>query len=358
MNSNSIAPRKILIHAVCWMLFISYEVSFSWYFGDHSTIFEYASFYFLDILFFYFNAHVAFIKFSENKSFSGFAALILVILTELIIYTYFSISLNNIFKQIKGFHIFTYINTDVLILSVWRGIYFLGLSIAYWAILRTIKAVKTSQKAKIDQLIALREKERLEKDILKLNNLYLQARINPHFLFNTLNFIFNQVEEGNPDASKNIHLLSDIMRYSLCPIEDDGKVPLYQEIDHIKRYIKLNKSRFDNQLYLEDEITEISGNDARIPPLLLLTFVENVFKHGDMTDVASPGIIRISYKDGQLYLYTKNKKKKSLMNHREHVGITNAITRMKNYYAKDNFDLKMKDEETEFILNLKIQIWN
>jgi len=258
----------------------------------------------------------------------------------------------------RDFQVFTTIKTSVLIMSASRGIYFLGLSIAYGAILRTIKAVKTSQKAQLDQLKSLQDKERLEKDIVKLNNSYLQARINPHFLFNTLNFLFNQVEEGNPDASKNIHLLSDIMRYSLSTLEDDGKVPMYQEIDHIKRYIKLNKSRFDNQLYLEDEISEIPGNDARIPPLLLLTFVENVFKHGDMTDVASPGIISISYKDGQLYLYTKNKKRKSRINHGEHVGITNAITRMKNYYAKDNFDLKMKDEETEFILNLKIQIWN
>ena len=357
MNSNSIAPRKILIHAVCWMLFISYEVGVSWYFGEHSTIFEYACFYVLDILFFYFNAHFVFFKFTPSGSFSRYIILIVAILSELTIYTYISTTLNNAFMQMRDFQVFTSIKTPVLIMSVSRGVYFLGLSIAYWAVLRTIKAVKTSQNAQLNQLRSLRENERLEKDILKLNNSYLQARINPHFLFNTLNFIFNQVEEGDPDASKNIHLLSDIMRYSLS-IEEDGKVPLYQEIDHIKRYIKLNKSRFDNRLYLEDQITEISGGDARIPPLLLLTFVENVFKHGDMTDVASPGIISISYKDGKLLLYTKNKKKKSRMNHGEHVGIINAITRLKNYYTKDDFDLEMKDEEAEFILNLKIQIWN
>src|SRR5699024_5542622 len=79
-----------------------------------------------------------------------------------------------------------------------------------------------------------------KKDVIALQNAYLQAQINPHFLYNTLNFIYSQAVEGNRNASKNISLLSEIMQYSLASRASDGKVLLCRELDHIKRYIKLN----------------------------------------------------------------------------------------------------------------------
>lgn len=349
--------RKLAIHVGSWILFIAYEVGVSWYFGDHSSVLEFASFYLIDIILFYLNAHFVFNRHTPPKSFSGFILLMVAILGELALYTFLSGALNNAFKPIAGIEIFTSIPFSVVVMSIWRGIYFLGLSIAYWAVSRTIKVVKAAQKAELLKLKSLREKERLENEIIKLQNAYLEARINPHFLFNTLNFIFNQVEEGNPDASKNILLLSEIMHYSLRSLETDGKVPLSREIDHIKRYIELNKSRFDNKLYLKEQIEEVSSGDIRVPPLLLLTFVENVFKHGDLTDKAAPGLIRIAFEDDQLLLYTKNKKNKSRNDQREHLGIINASRRLKNYYASDDVDLKIEETENEFILSLKIQTW-
>lgn len=347
--------RKLAVHASCWTLFIAYEVGISSYFGDHSTIFEFALFYLLDILLFYTNADFVFYNLVPARNFSRFTCLMAALIGELSLYSYCSLVLNNSFKHLVGTVKFTQLNFPVIIMAVWRGVYFLGLSIAYWAVTKTIRSGKIAQKAAIQELNSLREMQRLENDLIRLQNAYLQANINPHFLFNTLNFVYYQVEEGNPDASKNILLLSEIMHYSLENLEKDGKVPLSREIEHIKRYIELNKFRFDNKVYLKDTIGDLSTNETRVPPLLILTFVENVFKHGDLTDESHPGIIQIDYKDHALLLYTNNKKNKSLHLHRQGSGIENARTRLKNYYG-DLANLKIDNSKEIFILSLKIQL--
>ena len=350
--------RKLTVHSGCWVLFIVYEVGISWYFGDQSTFIEFAVFYVLDIALFYYNAHIVFSRFTTTFSLARIITLTAVVLTELSVYIYFSLIFNNIFNSVQGVRILGIRSVSVIIMAIWRGVYFLGLSIAYWAVIKTIMTVKAAEEAKLKELKSVSEKEKLEHDLAKLQNAFLQARINPHFLFNTLNFILSQVEEGNPDAPGNILLLSEIMQYSLCSLQTDGKVPLSQEIEHIRRYIQLNKSRFDNRLYLRDQLAEISEESIRIPPLLLLTFIENVFKHGDMTDEATPGTIQICFQEGRLFLFTRNRKSKSENNRKEKLGINNAMTRLNNFYETENVDLKIKETETEFILSLKIQLWN
>src|SRR5699024_1465264 len=128
-----------------------------------------------------------------------------------------------------------------------------------------------------------------------------------------------------------------IMQYSLASRASDGKVLLCRELDHIKRYIKLNLSRFNDMLFLEQDISvedDIEG--VRIPPLILLTYVENVFKHGDMTDSASPGIIKISYAKGLLTLFIKNKISPPRKEKRGGYGQKNALMRLENFYPKED----------------------
>lgn len=349
--------RKILIHALCWIIFIAYEISVSIYFGDQSSFVEFAAFYILDILLFYFNAHVIFLKFFSDRSFFRFATLAFFILIELVAYCYLSVCLNTILKNQNVTDIFLHIQLDVLIMSVWRGIYFLGLSIAYWAVSNNIKAIKRAKEAEVNMLTSQTEQEKLNAEIFRLQNAYLQTRINPHFLLNTLNFIYNQVEVVSLPAADNIVTLSEIMQYSLSTMGKDGKVPLNREINHIKNYIKLNQSRFDNKLNLNTEIINDVNLDKRIPPLLILTFVENIFKHGDLTDKDNPGIVQIEVINGALKLFTKNKKREFLNykdKHNERVGIINAKTRLSNFYGNNRFKLNINQTETEFKVHLKI----
>lgn len=106
---------------------------------------------------------------------------------------------------------------------------------------------------------------------------YLKLQINPHFLFNTLNNLLLLTNKRSPQASVVVEKLAYMMRYLL---EKDRKkqVPLYTEIDFINAYIDLERIRVKNTDISFDLEGDLNGHS--LPPALLITLVENAFKHG------------------------------------------------------------------------------
>ncbi len=111
----------------------------------------------------------------------------------------------------------------------------------------------------------------------------LKAQINPHFLFNSLNNIYTLTLVKSDHAPKMIAALSDILRYSL----DEGqkeKGSLDSEIKMIEKYLLIQEFR---QIPKKDNVRfVVTGNTAHkeVPPLLLITLIENAFKHGDVLE--------------------------------------------------------------------------
>lgn len=349
--------HRLWNHIACWAFFIVYEVSIARYMGDRSSLLVFGCFYILSIVLFYFNVYGVLDSFWPKKSLPGYITIAALILLELTLYSYLSVVLKNMFGGESGIQALTHIDGKAFVSAVWRGVYFIALSTAYYAVIRAIRAVKETAEVRIRELNTRHQKERLEKNVIVLQNAYLQAQINPHFLYNTLNFIYSQALEGNRNTSKHILLLSEIMQYSLASTGDDGMVLLCQEIDHIRRYIDLNLSRFNNTLFLEQDISvEDEDKHVKIPPLILLTYVENVFKHGDMTDRASPAIIRISYVNGLLTLFTKNKKMPPRKERQAGWGQRNALTRLEKFYSKDDVYFSEESVNQYYIVNLKLKL--
>jgi sensor histidine kinase YesM len=106
----------------------------------------------------------------------------------------------------------------------------------------------------------------------------LKAQVNPHFFFNTLNSIYSMSLDKDERLPGTILQLSGLMRYFLYESRED-LVPLSKEIQVLKDYIALQKIRSDEKLEITTEMEEHPG-EQRIAPLLLITFVENAFKHG------------------------------------------------------------------------------
>jgi LytS/YehU family sensor histidine kinase len=132
------------------------------------------------------------------------------------------------------------------------------------------------------------EKAMLKTQTLTSELALLRSQINPHFLFNTLNNIDSLVYINPEKASNSIIKLSEIMRYMLYEAGEDF-VPLEKEIDYIKSFVSLQKIRLKTQNYVEfNLIGNVKGN--KIPPMLIIPFVENAFKHGKK-NAKSPGII-------------------------------------------------------------------
>ncbi|SHF78928.1 Histidine kinase [Mariniphaga anaerophila] len=111
---------------------------------------------------------------------------------------------------------------------------------------------------------------------------YLKRQIHPHFLFNTLNTIYGFALKQSVQTPEIILKLSNLLDYILYQI-DKPRVSLKEEVLHIKEYIDLEKIRFKDTLkviFLSDEIDE----SIEIAPMLLIPFVENAFKHGNLVD--------------------------------------------------------------------------
>jgi len=122
----------------------------------------------------------------------------------------------------------------------------------------------------------------------------LKAQIHPHFLFNTLNNLFGMASRGDAATAGGIARLAHLMRYM---IEDSGVdvISLDKEIEQIRRLIELEKLRFAPEDEVEiDFIVEGETAAVRVPPMLLIPFVENSFKHGVSLSARSFIRIRVS----------------------------------------------------------------
>jgi LytS/YehU family sensor histidine kinase len=106
----------------------------------------------------------------------------------------------------------------------------------------------------------------------------LQAQLNPHFLFNTLNTIAEMVHEDADKADAMIAGLSDLLRRTL-DLGNTQAIPLRDELDLVSRYLDIQRSRFGDRLQVTLTI-DAAAAEARVPPLLLQPIVENAIRHG------------------------------------------------------------------------------
>jgi LytS/YehU family sensor histidine kinase len=143
----------------------------------------------------------------------------------------------------------------------------------------------------------LAQKSQAELDLLK-------SQVQPHFLFNTLNNIYYEAYREAPKTAKLIERLSDIMRYFVDESPKD-LVSITTEIQFLENYIALEKIRMRHELDLT--FVQDCNADLRIPPMLLMTFVENIFKHGiDKSSSDNKIALSLIQQEGYLVFQTKN----------------------------------------------------
>ena len=340
-------------HIIFWSVFILYELILGYYIANKfSSFWDYAGHYTLYIALFYFNAHVVFASAINDKR-KNYFLLVLFIIGEFALYIILKAGLYYLY------HIFNIIifpvDTDsqsFITHSIWRGVYFTFLSTGYWFALTIIKnqaKIADLENAKLKNEL---QNQILEKSLLTAENAYLKSQINPHFLLNTLNFLYNSIAKYSEETAESILLLSDIMRYALTSTDADGKVGLDQEIDNIESFLKLNQARFNQRLSI---VYEIDGNPSglRIIPLVLITFVENVFKYADLLSSSNPAKISIQIRENTLFFSTYNLKRKAVQFDSHGIGIENVKSRLNTYYQ---YELVIDNDEFEYKLMLKINL--
>lgn len=151
------------------------------------------------------------------------------------------------------------------------------------------------------------EEEKLQRELLEARHAVLKAQINPHFLFNILNFIHSRaIAVDDQVIDKTVLLLSDILRHALRDSKSGQPILVDEELEHIEKLNELNKLRFNGKYYLN---IRKEGMECRrkIPPFILLTFFENAMKYGVLNDPQHPVVLHILQSPHLLEIRLKNK---------------------------------------------------
>jgi len=236
--------------------------------------------------------------------------------------------------------------------GLYRGVYLLGYAFSYGIALRLLKAEKKNTRLLINEAKTNLLKSEVEKELVIAQNAYLQTRINPHLLMNSLNFVYNSVETYSEEAAVLIDILSQIMRYALREPEADGKISLRAEWEQVELLIHLQQIRFGRTFDIKKEV-EGDLESFRIPPILLLTFVENIFKHGDIYNAENQIVIRLVVENNTLHFSTQNVISITKPSG-THIGLENARVRLKTLYGTENQGFTAAREGNIFRLDLHI----
>ena len=343
MPINSRTPRLLLTHFAAWLGFAVYEQSVFLVVGNSTFNFwQVVLLYVLNAGLFYSNSEMLFRWYARRRYLLYGVGLLTVLALYTLLRCYLYIDLfpsqtDPSMPTIESYKHFS-------ILALYRGTFFVVTGLGYWFARHAIGL----EKHKREQEHLLRETER---SLMESNLAFLKNQINPHFLFNSLNFLYAQVYPHSEDAARGILLLSETMRYALHE-ETNGKVMLAHEVKHLNNYIEINQLRFNNQLQIDFQVV---GNIQflMILPLVLITFVENCFKHGELADAANPLTIRLEVVQNQLTFYTHNKKRHGPKEKSTGIGLANTRRRLELLY-QGRYELTLADDPDDYTCTLTI----
>ena len=197
----------------------------------------------------------------------------------------------------------------------------------------------------------------IEKHALELQLQYLKYQVNPHFLMNTLNNIHALVDIDPERAKASIVELSKLMRYVLY--EGNNRLtPLSREVQFLNNYVRLMSMRYSDNVRISLDVPEVLP-DSLLPPLLLVIFVENAFKHGISYRTKSFVEISLQPHGDRLLFSCRNSRQQKPQdeNMKGGVGLSNVRRRLDLLFP-GNYTLDIKEQEDTYTVHLDIPLTN
>ncbi|GGC05465.1 hypothetical protein GCM10011325_35450 [Dyadobacter sediminis] len=204
-------------------------------------------------------------------------------------------------------------------------------------------------------------RQKVQNAALSMELKVLKSQINPHFVFNVLNAAYAKILPISEDAAEYLEKASEILRFSLYETTDEF-IQLDKEISYLNRYVELetirSQKRCKASIQQHGEICE----QHSIPTLLLITLVENAFKHGvHATRHNSYVDIRIYILPDSLeFIIVNSKPQQPVMRSKKNdrsggIGLVNLAKRMEIYYP-GNHKFEKIDADGEFRVTLKLPL--
>ena len=197
----------------------------------------------------------------------------------------------------------------------------------------------------------------IEKHALERQLQYLKYQVNPHFFMNTLNNIHALVDIDPERAKASIVELSKLMRYVLY--EGNNRLtPLSREVQFLRNYVQLMSMRYTGNVSISLDVPEVLP-DSMLPPLLLVIFVENAFKHGISYRTKSFVEISLQPHGDRLLFSCRNSRPeiKHDENMKGGVGLSNVRRRLDLLFP-GNYTLDIKEQEDTYTVHLDIPLTN
>lgn len=197
-----------------------------------------------------------------------------------------------------------------------------------------------------------RENRTLRQEKIQAELAFLKTQINPHFLYNTLNYIYSLAYPVSDKLADAVIKLSGLMRYMLYESKD-GKVELQKEVDYLQNYIDIYRLRFGDNFFVNFNI-QGHVNGQRVPSLVLIPFVENALKHGVVDNPTAPVSINMQLADSSLYFEVSNRINQSQKDATTGIGLPNIRRRLDLLYP-GKYTLEIKDDGHTYHTMLKLQ---
>lgn len=224
-----------------------------------------------------------------------------------------------------------------------RGLPMMMVAAAAWGVQDTF----VREKQRETQLL-LQEKTQAELAFLK-------TQINPHFLYNTLNYIYSEAYLVSEPLAEAVLRLSDLMRYMLQD-SPDGKVELHKEVEYLENYLALHRLRFEDKFFVEfEQLGHLTRQ--RVASLVLIPFVENALKHGVITRPDQPVTIRLQLPGPQqLRFEVRNHISQHQKDHTTGIGLVNLRRRLELLYpGRHRLEIRNDDTTHHTLLELELE---
>ena len=205
-----------------------------------------------------------------------------------------------------------------------------------------------------DRIVADRRNRRREKEQMQHELSFLRSQLNPHFLFNAINSIYVLIRKDPETAAQLLAKFSDMLRYQLyeCTTEN---IPVEKELSYLGHYLALEKIRKGSSLQLDYTVDD-TVRDFSIAPLLLITFIENAFKHLS-TNSGGQNYVRIAmgYDHPVFTLQVENSKDEAPLPQELPGGIgqQNVKRRLELLYP-ERHSLDIRDMGKKYVVLLRI----
>lgn len=344
-------------HLIAWSIFMAYEsVILGLYSGEFGKFWNYAVHYAINIALFYAHAHFVLYKALNQKN-KAYWRIPLFIGIEIFLYITVLFIVDTLLLHYTDFLSVNKVdlNKQYYFRSIFRGSYFIGFSTGYYFLITFLTERKRAEELEKIRLNNIINAQKIEQELAKSQNAYLRAQINPHFLFNTLDFIYHNARKNSPLAAEAIVTLSDMMRYAINTTYTGDCISLGDEIEQVENLIHLYQLKANSNLFIDLKYSEEVKTMPFIP-LVLITLAENIFKHGNLTIESHSASINVFIQNNNLHIETDNLVKEARNTKGLNSGLVNIAKRLDHSYGKNsNFNFCI-DEHAHFKAFLSVKL--